>query len=85
MEMEKQMFGKQMFAGPCKDNGSTVDSASLGLAKSPPPHQLIFFADNSGYNSILFYRLLAKFFNYLRGSKKKDFPSLRFLKIISLC
>lgn len=35
MEMEKHMFGKQMFAGTCRNNESILDSASLGLGKFP--------------------------------------------------
>ena len=38
MEMEKHMIGKQTFAGICRDNESILDSASLGLGKSLPPH-----------------------------------------------
>ena len=45
MEMEKQMFGKQMFAGPSIDNvtdrAREKTSIKVGLSKDPPslPYQ----------------------------------------------
>ena len=37
MEMEKQMFGKQVFAGPCRDNGTQIGLSSPGPARFPAP------------------------------------------------
>ena len=36
MEMEKQMFDKQMFAMPCKDNGTWRGLDQMGLARLLP-------------------------------------------------
>lgn len=43
MEMEKHSFGKQMFAGSCRDNGILSGLWSLGLPSCPDytsPHNL---------------------------------------------
>ena len=36
MEMEKQMFGKQMFTMPCRDNGTGKDFDKTGLTRFLP-------------------------------------------------
>ena len=53
MEMEKQIFGKQMFAGPCSTMGHRGDSDLQALLSFPYHTQSIFFADISGGSSIL--------------------------------
>jgi len=35
MEIGKQTFGKQMFAGPCRDNGMQSGLWSVGSAEIP--------------------------------------------------
>ena len=59
VEMDKQMFGKQMFAGPGRDSGT----------QSGLPHQTysIFFADLSGDRSILEIGPSSKFIEAVRG------------------
>ena len=67
MEMEKQRFGKQMFAGPGRDTGTQNGLSSLGQPWSFPHHNKpIFFADLSGNNCILGTVPLSKFFRQLR-------------------
>ena len=46
--IEKQMFDKQMFAGPCRDNGTQSGLWYLGLPKFPPSHlaHILFFFNN---------------------------------------
>ena len=42
------MFGKQMFAGPCRDHGTQRGPWAPGLPSVPHHTQPIFFADLSG-------------------------------------
>ena len=54
MEMEKQMFDKQMFAGPRRDNG-TQAGLCQGLSRPcqvPSPHIARFLVDIFGDSSI---------------------------------
>ena len=48
MEMEKQMFEKQMF----ETVGERVVDSDLGLAELPPRTKPVFFADASGGSSV---------------------------------
>ena len=59
MEMEKQMFGKQMFAGPCTDDGTDWTLISRPCQVSPITPSPLFFAGDS---SILGTGPSAKFF-----------------------
>ena len=49
MEMEKQMFEKQMF----ETVGERVVDSDLGLAELPPRTKPVFFADATGDSSVL--------------------------------
>ena len=62
MELGNQMFSKEMFAGPSRDNGHRVDS---DLQIFPLHTQSIFSADVSGDRSITIIDLLSKFFRHL--------------------
>ena len=65
MEMEKQMFGKQMFAGPAQMMGLRVDPDLQALPSFPQHTEPMFFTDISGENSILGTGPLPKFFRQL--------------------
>ena len=61
MEMEKQMFEKQMF----ETMGDRVVDSDLGLAELPPHTKPVFFADVSGGHSVSGTDSLSKFFRQL--------------------
>ena len=62
MEIEKQMFGKQMFAGPAETMGHRMDSnLYLGPAQFPPSFSLHMSDDST----ILQTGPLPKFFFFL--------------------
>ena len=67
MEIEKHVFGKQMFTGSCRDNGTQSGLSSLGLPGTPTTPSPIFFEDISGDCSILATGPLSKVFKQLRG------------------
>ena len=52
-EDKKEMFGKQTFASPHRDNGTQNGLWSLGPAEFPRHTWPVFFADISGDGSIL--------------------------------
>ena len=66
MEMEKQMFGKQMFAGPDGEDGMPWTPIS-GPCQALPTH-LAIFAGSSGDNSLPGSGSLSKFFRQLSES-----------------
>ena len=62
MEVKKQIFGKQMYDGPCRDSGT-----ESGLISSAPHHVWpMFFADISGHSFILGTGLLSKLFQAVK-------------------
>ena len=66
MEMEKQMFEKQMF----ETMGDRVVDSDLGLAELPPHTKPVFFADVSGNRYIPETDPLSKFLYAVMGTVK---------------
>ena len=71
MKIEKQIFGKQMWAEPCKDD--EWDPVASDLLRPCPP---VFFADVSGNRYIPETDLRSKFLGAIMGTVKIFFLSL---------
>lgn len=83
MEVEKQLLGKHLFAGPCRDAETTRpkrQDADLQALRSLPHHtQSIVFVDVSADSSIPRTDPFSEFFHAVRGKARRK-ASFLFLK-----